>query len=155
VAIPTKPFIQRVEPGGIGRNHEATRSPRRRAKQPWWYFNSERLCCLEIDHKLELIGQHYRKVARILALENASRINARLPRLGLPVLKRQQRDRFDSALTCWTPGWSRSTGSTIRSAGAPLNSGNGNAPAARAFLESADNWGIGTSVVQRVFRETP
>jgi hypothetical protein len=101
------------------------------------------------------ITDHKRKTVAALAPENPSRINARLPRLGLPVLKRQQRDRFDSALTCWTPGWSRSTGSTIRSAGAPLNFGNGNALRRASILRIGRQLGIGTSVVQRVFRETP
>jgi hypothetical protein len=47
------------------------------------------------------------------------------------------------------------TGSTIRSAGAPLNSGNGNALRRASILRIGRQLGIGTSVVQRFFRETP
>jgi hypothetical protein len=53
-------------------------SPRRRAQVALLARQPKRLCGLEVDHELELGGQHDRKIARLLALENPPRINARL-----------------------------------------------------------------------------
>src|SRR5207244_8799483 len=56
-----------------------TRSPRRPVRAARTGRRARRLGSLEVDNKLELGGRLYRKVARLLALEDAVDVGGRTP----------------------------------------------------------------------------
>jgi hypothetical protein len=47
-------------------------------------FEAERLCCLEVDDKLELCGLDHWKIGRLLTLENSPSVNTHL---AIPIYK--------------------------------------------------------------------
>src|ERR1700722_2106002 len=83
-------------------------------QQRRWNFEAERLGGLEVDHELELIWSLYRKVARLLALEDAIDVARGQPIMFSNVIPIGGQSAHGDVVSVWVKGRQAMQGCQLR-----------------------------------------